>query len=934
MKLFKGFLIFIVIAVLLSNVFVNASNISSYSQYLSNVDTKVAAESVSVDLSNALFSNPDIGTFGNYEEKDSIVFKSHGGNCNIEFECLYEGLYTLEFEYFPIKNKRIDIELGIKIDDKYLYEDMKSFTLDRIFTNNGEIITDSQGNDYNPQQIEVSKWFNGAFYSSSGNYDSKMQIYLSQGKHKLTIESLQEPVALSGITFVPAKTLNSYEDYISKNNQSSKAFNRKIEAENTSLKSDYSLLAQTDRSSLITTPFSYTNQKLNIIGGETWKDVGQWLEWEIEVPEDGYYFIDFRYSQSYKQGLSSNRRLYINGSVPFAEANCLKFVYEPDWNIYSLKVNDEKVKYWLNKGVNTLRLEVVLGDVSKTTSEIDEIVYTLNNYYRQIIMITGSNPDTYRDYNLESEIPELINTLESVSKKLKDLYEEITVLTNGKGNSGNILNVLSYQLDDMIKSPSSIPFRMNSLSSNIGSLSSWGLEIKEQALDLDCIYISSEEKSYRANETFFQGLKREVLYFLYSFTTNYNSFETDTKDAISIWINTGRDQANIIRRMTDDLFTPQKNISVSIKMTSANAMQAFLSGNAPDVMLNVSRGLPVNLALRGALYDLTKFDDFDETVSAFSKTATQPYEIEGKVYALPETEIYYMLFSRDDVLKSLGLEKPNTWEEFYNCIQVLQLNGLYVGVSYTGVDSSTAVDAGIGSKNLFSAFLLQSGGSFYNKERTSTDLNSKIAIDAFEKWTDLYSRYNLPLSYNFFNRFRTGEMPLAIALYTEYNQIKAAAPEIAGLWSMGPIPGTKKEDGSIDRTQGGDGSACIITSTTKKADLAWEFLKWWTGVEAQTRYATDLEAIMGVAGRHPTANTEAMSNLQWTVEEYNALAEQHKYVVEIPVIAGSYYLTRGIDNAFRETVYDNRNAKESLSVWNQEIVNEINRKREEFFDEQ
>lgn len=98
--------------------------------------------------------------------------------------------------------------------------------------------------------------------------------------------------------------------------------------------------------------------------------------------------------------------------------------------------NDEKVKYWLNKGVNTLRLEVVLGDVSKTTSEIDEIVYTLNNYYRQIIMITGSNPDTYRDYNLESEIPELINTLESVSKKLKDLYEEITItIINDNGET-------------------------------------------------------------------------------------------------------------------------------------------------------------------------------------------------------------------------------------------------------------------------------------------------------------------------------------------------------------------------------------------------------------------------------------------------------------------------------------------------------------------
>ena len=60
--------------------------------------------------------------------------------------------------------------------------------------------------------------------------------------------------------------------------------------------------------------------------------------------------------------------------------------------------------------------------------------------------------------------------------------------------------------------------------------------------------------------------------------------------------------------------------------------------------------------------------------------------------------------------------------------------------------------------------------------------------------------------------------------------------------------------------------------------------------------------------------------------------EQSEHVVQIPVIAGSYYLTRGIDNAFRETVYDGRNAKESLIVWNREIADEVLRKREEFFD--
>lgn len=934
----KRILSFVLVLSMICSLFVTvptqAEENTVYDEYLSETEDVYSTKEINLNLNTAKFSAEDVAEFSQYEDREAVVFHNNGGNAVWEFTCEEAGLYWVQFDYFPIKNRKIDIEVGMKIDDSYMYKDMQSFLLTRAYKNDGDIATDSQGNDYNPQQIEAEMWLQDYFRSSSGNYDEPMEIYLSSGTHTFTLESFQEPFALSAVTFVPVKEAVSYATYLDmhedKNNEE---FEEKFEAEKASLKSDFSLLAQTNRSSSKTTPFSYTNQKLNIIGGDSWKAVGQWLEWEIEVPEDGFYYINFRYSQSYNKGLPSNRKLYINGSVPFKEAEELKFKYEPDWEMYSLEIDDEEAKYWLEKGVNTIRLEITLGDIVEITAHLDDIVYNLNSYYRKIIMITGSSPDTYRDYELESEIPELLEQFQLISEDLKSVYTRVGELISGNGDSGNILKVLAFQIDDMIAEPSSIPYRLDSFSSNIGSLSSWNLEIKQQALDLDYIYVTNGDDKPAVNENFFEAIWREIVSFFTSFVTDYNSFEAeDGKESITIWVNTGRDQANIIRHMIDDMFTPETGISVSVKVTSANAMQAFLSDDPPDIMLNVARGLPVNLALRGALYDLTKFDDFKEVTKQFSETATDPYSLDGGVYALPETETYYMMFTRDDVLAELGLDKPQTWEDFYNVVQVLQLNKLQVGVPYTGVDSAAAVDSGVGSKNLFSAFLLQKGGSFYTEDRVTTNLSTAEAVSAFEQWTDLYSKYDIPLSYNFFNRFRTGEMPIGIALYTEYNQLTAAAPEIAGLWSMSPIPGTLQEDGTIDRSQGGSGTSCVITSITDSADASWEFLKWWTGAEAQTRYSSDLEALLGVAGRYATANLEARANQQWTGKEYSVLMEQSEYVTQIPVIAGGYYLTRGIDNAFRDTVYNGRNAKESLIVWDREIASEVLRKREEFYD--
>ena len=869
-------------------------------------------------------------------EKNALVWQG-GGSTEWKFNCEVSGYYKVEFVYYPLEHKNLDVELALALDGAAPYKEAETFFLPRVWKDSGPIKQDSYGNDYNPTQVETGEWLSAYFCDANGNYDEPLSVYISEGEHTLTLTSVQEPFALNRINFIPNSPLITYKEYLDTHNGNGDAGWSKIfEAESAYRKSDQSLLAQNDRSSIYTTPFSYKNQRLNTIGGGNWNTAGEWIEWKLNVPKSGFYRINFRYSQSYTQGLPANRRLYINGEVPFAEADNLRFNYSWGWDSYSLNVQGEEALFWLNEGDNILRLEVTLGEVSGIVGQLETTVRELNEYYRRIIMITGSTPDTYRDYNLEQEIPNLSESFKEISSSLKEVYDYVGKLIKGKGDNGNILKVLSYQLENMVKNPASIPFRLDSFSSNISSLSSWAMGLKNQSLDLDSILVAapdSKEKLH-TDENFFQSVKREFSYFLYSFVIDYNSLDADdTKDAITVWINTGRDQFSIIRRMIDDMFTPQYSTAVSLKLTKANAMQAFLSGNAPDVMLNVERGQPVNLALRGALYDLTRFSDYQETVSAFSKTAAVPFSIGESVYALPQTELFYMMFVRQDILSDLGVSAPQTWDEFYAVVQKIQLNGMRVGIPYTGVDSNAAVDSGIGEKNLFSAFLMQRGGSFYTKDLKKTALDTTEAVFAFEEWTNLYTKYDFDLSYNFFNRFRTGEMPIGIALYSEYNQLRAAAPEIYGLWEMLPIPGTVSEDGTVNRSQGGSGTACVITSTTKHADSSWQFIKWWTGEQAQTRFANDLEASMGVSARYATANLAAQSNIPWTTKEYAAISQQMQWVSEVPVAAGSYYLARGIDNAFRETVYDGRNAKEALNVWSREINDEMQRKQEEFFND-
>ena len=69
--------------------------------------------------------------------------------------------------------------------------------------------------------------------------------------------------------------------------------------------------------------------RLNMIGGDSWSKVGQWVRWDFEVPEDGLYKIAIKGKQNQIRSWFSNRRIYIDGEVPFEEMNAVRFPTVP-----------------------------------------------------------------------------------------------------------------------------------------------------------------------------------------------------------------------------------------------------------------------------------------------------------------------------------------------------------------------------------------------------------------------------------------------------------------------------------------------------------------------------------------------------------------------------------------------------------------------------
>ncbi len=855
-----------------------------------------------------------------------------------------DGRYKMNMVYSPIvsANNQANLEMAVTIDGKYPFASASRVEFQKPYRVEKEWKQDSRGNDMRPAQEKIDgEWNTFYFEDSEGEYNEAYSFYLNAGVHTITLKADKVGFALAEINVLNPEPLPSYEEYrkaLDVDNVPAESIT--LQAEVMSKTSDAMITANYDRSSAGTEPSNYKLMLLNTMGGSKWLYAGQWAEWEIEVPEDGLYNIHMRARQNLKSGMFVTRRIEIDGAVPFEELNDVRFPFSSSWYIKTL--GDENLyEFYLNKGTHTLRMTIVPGALEDTIQVLQDSVQALNESYRKILMITGPVPDTYRDYNLQKTVPGLMDTFAEQSAILKEQKARLEEITGTRGSEAAILETIFVQLDGFIDDPRSIQDRLSRFKSNVSSLASWLLTIREQPLDLDYFSVLPAGTTHKkANKPWYTNLAYECMAVIASFSDKFATVGDyhDDGESLNVWVNMGRDQIQLVKELVDsDFVAKHPGIKVNVNLVQQGLVEATLAGKGPDISLFVALAEPVNLAARGALVDLASFPDYEEVADRFYDSASTPYKYEGGVYALPATQNFSMMFYRTDIFEELGIEPPKTWDDLYEIAPILQRQNLEIGVP-SGAAAAVAADMG-----MFPTMIYQNGGQFYNSNLTATELDEEPALKAFTEWTQLYTRYGFPIQFDFYNRFRTGEMPLGIAAYTQYNMLSAAAPEINGLWEMVPLPGTyvKDENGNqvydengepvINNTCIGSGSqGCVILNNCKDKEAAWTFLKWFTSNEVQEKFGNQIEALMGPSARYATANKEAFKGLPWTLAEQEILFEQWENTIEIDEIPASYYIARNVSNAFRRVTNEYANPRHTLNTYNMEMNKEIKRKRQEF----
>lgn len=853
------------------------------------------------------------------------------GNAEYTFSVPADGMYNIKLCYLPFDKNGGDITVNLLLDGANPFTESEKLTLPRMYKDSEGERFDNYGNQYSPEQEDAVELITAAVSDITGAENTPYLFYISAGSHSIVLTGGDEPLVLARVIIAAPDSLESYsqvsESY--KKNGYKEAGGKPIiiEGEDAALKSTRAIVPKSDSTSPVPHPSSSNKQIINYIGGSNWKSPGEEVVWKIKVENAGLYRLGVMFKQDQTINGYSYRTLKIDGAVPFFEALNLKFYYGTGWQYYEF-ADDSRNPYlfYLEKGEHTLSLSATLSETAEFYNELREITSALSNLYLEIAMITGESPDKNRDYDLFKQIDGFNESLDENYSRLTKLSADMKKLSGGKDTSFvSAINNMARVIKSMRDNPYTAQNYVTDYYNNYTTLSAWLYDMKSMPLCIDRMYLYPSDSAEKPDMPgFFKKLIFGAERFVVSFTSEYGSTEAGKTD-LKIWVNWGRDQAMVLNSLIEESFTPDTGVKVNLELTDATLVKGILSGNAPDLSLHLPRTEPVNLAMRGALYDLTQFDDYNEVLNRFGESADVPYRYGEGTYALPDTQSFYIMFYRRDILEKLEIPVPETWDEFLAATAVLQRNNMQSWIPYTQITTTATVNTGVGGLNLFASILQQFGGSFYNAEKTATELESPTALNAFTYWTDMYTKYKLPTTASFYNRFRLGTMPLGIEVYTLYTTLKEAAPEIDGRWGIALVPGTQS-NGSVNHTVSGAGTGCGIISSSKNKEAAWEFLKWWTSSDTQLRYNNNVESILGAVSRTTTATLEAFKGMSWEKKDLQILLKQRENISEIPEVAGSYYVSRAVDQAFWAVINGEEAPKDSLVEWADIADNEIERK--------
>jgi len=814
------------------------------------------------------------------------------------------GRYMLVFTYRAIIDTVQPMELLVTVNDSaYIVALEQSYTFDQF-----PFSQDERGDERRPRLIKDMSWMTTAAYRADGASSAPIMFDMTAGANTITVESVGGAVSLRDMAVVEAVRIPDYAAYRSlRGGQAASAGQLlTVEAENVGGISTRTIqLHSLSEAGL--SPETYGRTVFNTIGGQSWQHPGEWIEWTINVPESGYYNIAFKYQQnmSLTPALHSFRRVEINGQVPFAELLNVPFPFSASWSNLVLG-GSEPFMFFFPAGEHVIRLTSVnepYFEIFYDLLNIAEAIRALDLYIKGITGVFNDRQvDSHRIFQLDRYIPDLSNRLANLAANVEAQMVRLSHITGAPSAS---FDQLRHEVRNLNRFSNNIDLITNSYDALVRihtNVASFAVTLTEQPLLLDTVMVTPAGEDFpRARPSAFATASFMVRQLVSSFTDDRGTMAVRDPEVLQVWSLRNRDNINFMQQHANQFFTPYSGIEVAITFIPGTELLilANAAGTQPAVVSGIERDVPFNFALRNALVPLSQLDGFDTLAANVPPGSMVSYNFAGNSYALPEELIFNVLFFRQDIFDEFNLAPPATWDDTKNILPTLQQNNMNFWIAWGD----------------WLTFYYQFEVPAYTRDGLDLALDSEAGFQVFKYWSDLYTRFNFPHRIgSFYQSFRHGHIPVGISTMQDYFMFRIAAPELAGLWGIAPLPGMVNEDNINVRWQTGDQRGIILFRTDEVREAqGWEFIQWWMDTETQTNFALDLEFSLGQEFRWFSANPEVVAAIPWDENTRRTIMTQMDWFKGIPFApGGSYLLEREMRNALSDVVIDGDNYRDTL----------------------
>ena len=136
----------------------------NYAKYLAQyADVSKPTTEVEVDITSYTQASTEVETIYDYEGESVVVQGNEDGTVEWLVNVPQEGMYNIYVEYIPIESRGVSTERILYINEEIPFTGADALNFNRVWTDNGEVKQDNQGNDIRPSQVELPVWQSAYF---------------------------------------------------------------------------------------------------------------------------------------------------------------------------------------------------------------------------------------------------------------------------------------------------------------------------------------------------------------------------------------------------------------------------------------------------------------------------------------------------------------------------------------------------------------------------------------------------------------------------------------------------------------------------------------------------------------------------------------------------------------------------------------------------